>query len=239
MAEISRLLTYDKFVSDMLLKLNRNKDEYIRMLRITMDGMQELKMHHINSVKNSKITMDADTKTFSIPDDMMGFVSISVPWKGRMWTFTRDDRLVITTDGTAGVDEAYDVDDGEGVNVADNGLIYGFGSRGAVNRYYYTIDYKRNRIAFSGFTPTFAILQYMSTGIDTTATNYIPRAIQRVLEYYVRWMDADYSGEAQSKVAQLEVRYSNELRKIRKFFAPTFDEIKDALYSTVSQSVRR
>lgn len=239
MAEVSGNITYDRFVGDMLLKLNLNDDHYMRLLRIASDGMQELNMNYLSNVKNAKLTVDTDTNTIAFPSDYMGFVSISIPWYGRMWEFTRDDRLVITTDGTQGVDEEYDVDDGEGINVGDNGVVSGLGSRGGVNRYFYTIDQKRDRIAISGFAVDHAILRYISSGIDTTAVNYIPRPVQRVLEFYVRFMNADYLDQPQSKIAELERKYKEEVRKLKKFYGPTLTEIRDSIYRTTSQSVRR
>lgn len=239
MAEISGKITYGRFVNDMLVKLRLSDDEYLRLMRITADGIQELGIHVLHNIKNAKLTVDTDINAINFPSDYVSFVSISIPWYGRMWTFTRDDRLVITTDGTVGVNEEYDTDDGEGVNVADNGVVFGLGSRGGVNRYYYTIDNKRERIAFSGYTPTHVILQYVSTGVDTTETNYIPRVALRCLEYYVRYMDADYAGKPQAVVRELERRYTDEVRKLKKTLGPTLDEIRDTVYKSTSQSVRR
>ena len=241
MAQISGTITYDRFVSDMLLKLDLSDDHYMRLMRIAADGMEELNMHHLNNIKDVKLTVATATNTIAFPTDYLGFISLSVPWYGRMWEFTRDDHLVITTDGTVGLDEAYDTNDGEGVNVGDNGVVLGFGSRGGVNKYFYTIDNRKGRIAFSGFTPDHVILRYISTGIDNfdTTTNTIPIPVKRSLDVYVRWMNADYLDQAQSKIFELERKYKEEVRKLKKFYGPTLNDIRDSIYRTSSQSIRK
>jgi len=239
MSEISGNITYSRFINDMLNKLRLSDDDYLRLASITYDGMDELELNYLANFKDAKVTVDTDTNTIDFPSDFVNFISISIPWEGRMWTWTRDDRLVITTDGTQGVDEVYDVNDGEGVNVADNGVVQGLGSRGAVNKYFYTIDRRRGRIAFSGYTPDNVILRYKSTNIDDTTTNYIPKVARRCLEYYVRYMDADYQNAPAVKVQQLEMKYKDEVRKLKKNIGPNVTEIRDMIRRTASQTVRR
>lgn len=238
MAEISGKITYDKFVDDMLYKLRLPSDEFGRLLKITMSGIEELNLHYFNDIKYAKLTKNTDNNAISLPSDYVSFISLSIPHQGRMWTFTRDEELVITSDGTPPSD-TMSVSDGEGINVADNGVVIGVGSRGGVNKYYYKMDRKHDRIIVSGFSFDHAILEYVSTGIETTGTNYIPRVAVRCLEYFVRFMEADYSEKPQSVIYELERRYEKEVRKLKKVLGPSVREIRDAFYKGSSQSVRR
>lgn len=238
MAEVSGIIGLDKFVRKMLFKMKRPNDDYMRFLLIAQDGLRYLFMHRLGYITNIKLTVDADTNTIAFPDDYVGYVSLSIPDKGRMWTLTRDDGLIPTT-STDDDGEYLDSDYGEGADISSEYVPVGLGARGGWNDTYYTVDHKQKRFIISGITPSHVILRYVSSGINTSAETYIPLYAEDTLEKFCRWQLSEYDEERRDIVSEKKRAYESALRNMRKFLAPTFDEVRDALYATMNQSIRR
>lgn len=239
MAEISGTITVNKFVDKMLFKLGKNHDEYLRYLQITLDGLRHLFMHKVGYITNTKQTIDTDTNTVDFPDDFIGLVSLSVPSEGRMWTLTRDDTIVPTTSTDINGDEYLDADDGEGVDLSEEYVPIGYGARGGYNDWYYTMDNLRRRFIISGRAVDHVILRYMSSGINATSATEIPLALEESLEQYLRWKVADYEDQNLNVVSERKKAFESAIRRLMKFNAPNLYEIKDALYASANQSIRR
>ena len=239
MAEIDGTMTVNAFVKKFLFKLGKNDDEYLRYLQIALDGLRHLYMHKLGYIESSKETVDTDTNTVDFPDDYVGFISLSVPVDGRMFTLTRDDSIVPTTSTDIAGDEYLDSDDGEGVDLSEEYVPLGYGARGGYNDWYYTIDHKQSRFIISGRSADHVILRYVSSGINATSATSIPLYLEEVLECYIRWMVSDYDDEHRGIVGDKKQAYNAALRRMVKFNAPAIYEIKDAIMSTASQSIRR
>jgi len=96
MAEVSGLTTVDKFVRKLLFKKQVGNENYARFITFIADGLQQLNFHHLGAVKTSLLSVDTDTKVIDYPEDYVGFVSLSVADNsGKMWTFTRDNRIFV------------------------------------------------------------------------------------------------------------------------------------------------
>lgn len=238
MAEISGLLSLDKFVRKMLFKMSQPNDAYLRYLMIAQDGLRHLFMHKLGYMKNVKLTVDTDTNTIDFPTDYIAYVSLSVPDEGRMWTLTRDDRLITTT-STDDDGEYLDSDYGEGFDLDEEYVPIGLGARGGFNDTYYTVDMKNRRFVFAGLTPTHVILRYISSGINTDAETYIPLAAEESLESYVRWKHSEYAEEHRSIINEKKRAFESAVRRMQKLHAPTVDEIKDAIFRSSNQSLHR
>ncbi len=237
MAEIAGIITLDTFVKDLLFKLEKNDDDYLRYFKISVDGLRHLLMHKLGYVTHTKLVLDTDTNTIDFPNDYVGFVSLSVPDNGRMWTLTRDDRIVPTTSTDGNGDEYLDEDAGETVDLGEEANYSGYGARGGINDWYYSIDHKNRRIIINGLEADFFILTYISSGINASSATYIPLYVQEPLEDYVRWQDAKYK-DAQDQDYKKKL-FEESQRRMIKLNAPTFSEIKDALYRSANQSIHR
>ena len=94
MAEVSGLTTVDKLIRKLLFKKGKGNEDYLQYLAIITDGVQDLNFHYLGSVKSEAIEVVDDSISF--PFDYVNYVSLSVDdGKGRMWTFTRDDKINI------------------------------------------------------------------------------------------------------------------------------------------------
>jgi hypothetical protein len=97
MSEVSGLITLDALVRKLLVKKKRGNEMYLRYLQILTDGVQELNQNYIGAVKTSALEVNTLNKTVSHPNDYINYISLSVDdGRGRMWTFTKDDELLIT-----------------------------------------------------------------------------------------------------------------------------------------------
>jgi hypothetical protein len=238
MAEIDGTITLDKFVRKLLFKTDKNHDHYLRYLQIATDGLRHLFMHSLGYVTWTKLNVDTDTNTIDFPDDYVGFVSLSVPDDGKMWQLTRKDDLVPTT-STDDDGEYMDEDDGEGVDLNDELVPIGYGTRGGYNDYYYTIDKKKRRFIINGISTDHVILRYVASGINASASTSISLDIEESLESYVMWKLAEYNDERQDNVYAKRQNFNNALRRLKKFNSASLQEVKDALYESSNQSIRR
>ena len=237
MAEINGIKTLKQFVDDFLFKSGKNTDEYFRYFKIASAGLGHLFMHKLGYITHAKLTVDTDTNTIAFPDDMVGYIKLSVPDSGRMWTLTRDDSIIPTTSTDINGDEYLDTDDGEGVNLGEEVSYIGYGARGGINDYYYSVDHKKRRFIISGISTDFIILSYVSSGISTTSATFIPLYAERALETYIRWQDAWYGENPAWRVYEEE--FKQAIREMAKFTAPSFQEIKDSIYRSANQSSHR
>lgn len=237
MGEISGLITLGQFVNNMLFKMNKPNDEYLRYFKIASDGLRHLSMHKLGYLTHTKLVVDTDTNTINFPDDYVGYVSLNVPSAGRGWSFTRDDSITPTTSTDINGDEYLDTDDGEGVNLGQEVSYSGYGARGGINDYYFSVDHKKRRFIISGLSADFVVLTYISTGINATTETYVPLSVEEALEYYVRWKDAEYKDE-QTQMLKKQL-FDEAQRRLVKFNAPSLQEIKDAIYRSSSQSLHR
>lgn len=237
MANISGVITVNRFVEKMLFKTGQNHDEFLRYLQITLDGVRTLFTQKVGYITNTKQTIDTDTNTVDYPDDYIGLISLSVPDNGRMWTLTRDDGIVPTTSTDINGDEYLDPDAGEGVDLSDEYVQVGYGARGGYNDWYYTEDKKNRRFIISGRTVDHVILRYVSSGINADAATEIPLAMEDMLEAFLMWKLASYAGDRD--VEYKYQCYNREVRKFMKAQGPNIYEIKDAIMKSTNQSLRR
>lgn len=238
MAEISGILSLDKFVRKMLVKMARTQDDYLRYLMIAQDGLRHLFMHKLGYITNTRLTVDTDTNTADFPADYVGYVSLSVPDDGRMWTLTRDDSLIATTT-TVDESETLDFNYGEGVDLDEELIPLGYGARGGFSDTYFSVDLKQRRFIIAGIIPAFIILRYVSSGINTDAETYIPLEAEESLESYVRWKCSEYEEQPRPIITEKKKAFESAVRRMNRLHAPTLFEIKDAIYATSNQSLKR
>lgn len=238
MAEISGLLSLDKFVRKVMFKMKKENDNYFRYLMIAQDGLRHLFMHKLGYFTHVKLTVDSDTNTIDFPTDYVHYVSLSIPDDGRMWTLTRDDSLVPTT-STDDDGEYLDDDYGEGYDLSEEYVPLGYGARGGYNDTYYTIDHKNRRFIIAGVSPSHVILTYISSGINDGSETYMPLYAEMPLEKFMLWQLSEYDSENRMITAEKKRAYESAIRQMRKLLAPTLDEIMDAIARTTNQSIRR
>jgi len=238
MAEIDGTITLNKFVKKLLFKMGKNHDEYLRILQIVNDGLRHLFSVSLGYITWSKLTVDTDTNTIDFPDDYVHYISLNIADDGRLWSLTREDSLVPTT-STNDDGEYLDEDDGEGVDLGEEVVPIGYGTRGGYNDYYFREDRKNRRFIINGITTTSVVLAYISSGINTDSSTSIPIYAEEPLEYYVLWKIAEYSDAKQVDIYAKRQSFNNALRRMKKLLAPSLQEMKDALYESSNQTLHR
>lgn len=97
MAEVSGRTTVDRFIRKMLYKKGSDNSNYVQYLAIISDGIQRLNFHHLGTYRSVLLDVDTTDDTVDYPTDYVKYISLSVDdGDGKMWTFTRDDTLIIT-----------------------------------------------------------------------------------------------------------------------------------------------
>ena len=211
---------------------------YFRFLQFAIRGMKKLRLFDLNIVNTARLDM-SDINTVTLPDDYVNFCALGVPYKGRMWTFTKEGKMISPSSESCGK-EVLDSDKGEGIDISDGYNVSGYGVPGGGNLYYMNIELKNNRIVLSGFNRTTVILKYISTGVSMNDETYIPRIAEEALIAWVHWKRLQYDRKS-SRVDKYsaKVDYYEAVKDLRDVQSPTLDEIYDAIYETFFQSAKR
>src|SRR5512137_470689 len=119
------VVTLKQIVANVLLDLGKQGDmgEYQRYLNFAVRVWRDLRLFHLNTVDTVRLAMSA-INTIELPDDYLMFISLSIPVNGQMWTFTKNDRLIIPATEDCGQQEL-DATEGEGVDIGDGRDLFG------------------------------------------------------------------------------------------------------------------
>lgn len=238
MSDTNGLVNVVKVIEDYMLQSHTDRSQRARISAIALQGVRDLNMFRIDNSKIEEIPMTA-INTVNLPDDFLKLVSIGIPFNGKMWFFTRKDDIIKTTSFIGGA-EVLDPNDGEGVDLGKYNQFLGYGTRGGVNQYYYTVDEPNRRIIINGFPQTKVILIYISSGISLSNGVFIPQYAYNSLFAWIAYKDVMFNPNVSGLDKQMrEENYYTETRKLARFRIPTIEEIRDTLYSTYVQTVKR
>jgi len=237
MADNSALRDIEGMVTDFLLKYRRGTDDYAIYLQHTTDCLREFMTYDSREFRTEKVSVDS-LGIIEMPSDMIGFREVGIALNGEWWSFTERPDMVNTTTTTGGV-EGHDSTFGEGVALRDN-MTYGYGARGAVNDYYYMIDWKARRIFCDGIVSDTVILKYVSSGISLTDTTYVPTLLTPVVDAYLRWQESFWLRDKIRERDSLRQDYINARLNVRGFLNKlTTSQLKDLFWGTLTESPRR
>lgn len=237
--DTNRLVDVKKVIEDYMLQASIDRSQYHRLSAIALQGVRDLNLFKINGSKIVELPMNPKTNTVNLPSDYIRLVSIGIPYHGKMWMFTRNDSILKTTSFVGGA-EILDPEDGEGENINDYSKTVGYGTTGGYNQYYYSLDETGGRIIINGFPTTNVILIYMTSGISLDGGIFIPQYAYNWMFNWLVWKDSLLDKSISIGEKQLrEENFYIENRKLQKIQMPTLHEIRDALYSTFKQTVKR
>lgn len=246
MADTNGRISLDKFINSLLLKENKPLDHYMRYRQIVIEGIMHISIFHDSVERVVKLTPDSLSR-INWPDDYIDYMALGIPVGGRLWTFTRDDRLVITTSDDGGGGEEYDTSIGEGFNVS-NGQVIGYGAVGGKNPYYFKNDKDNRRFVLNGFTSDNGDvwLYYFSSGVSSDVETYIPSTHRFALEKWVRYQMAGYADDEANRdkripdyiIRRRKEEWEDAIGQLRNYDW-TLDEVLDVLRSHYKQTPRR
>jgi len=237
MAHTTAITEINKVVNNYLFKYKIPQDDYFIYLQHACDCFRAINLRHGHNVITEKVDVSS-LGIIEMPQDMIGFCNLFMPIDGEFWSFTKRPRIVNTTTTVDDV-EGQDSTMGEGVEIADN-MYTGYGGRGAVNDYYFTIDWGARRIFCDGIKSEKAVLQYTSSGISITGATYIPQEAIPVIDAYLNWKKEEMTPSKQNRLDYFYTIYLRSIEDMRIFrFMPSRDEIEDAWDDAVTLGVIR
>lgn len=226
MANISSLISLDKFVRGLFVKTGEDNEQYLRVMQIACDGLRDMYIHDFEIQVTKKVTVDGTTNTFDYPTDYVRYTAIATPIDGRWWVYTRDDEMApLKDDDDVAVQSSLP-------NIANYNVFESFGEAGGYNKYYFHEDAKNRRFQVGGYTPDTVVLKYVTNGLDSDGDINIPDYAKLALEDYVRWKIADYDEDAESHIVRLYNQYLLSRRKMRQVKRPTLQDLVDACYAS-------
>lgn len=237
MASTNALRPLEDVVREFLLMFRKTTDDYVLYLSHACACVRDFRLYHSNEVITAKVTVNAN-KWIDMPDDLIGFNDLLIPINGRFWSFTQQKDIVNTTTFT-GLVEGRDEDEGEGADIVHS-ISDGYGARGAVNDYNYTIDWNARRIYVDGIESDTVVLKYVSSGITVGAETTVPELIVPVIHSYLLLKETYWLPEFIRERDMREKDYNKEVLKVRNFInSLSYDQIRDILLGSNHQSVKR
>jgi hypothetical protein len=237
MASSNAVTEIGKFTDKYIFTRQLPQDNYFVYLQMACNAYRDIMLRHSNEVVTAKVAVNA-LGIVEMPDDMVGFSNLFVPFDGEWFSFTFKRRKVTTTT-MVGSTETQDSTMGEGVDVHD-AMYLGYGAKGGVSDYYLNINWASRRLFLDGMKSDTAVLQYTSSGLTIGGSTFIPQQCESVLTAYIDWQKEINATRSMAMLQTLERYYTDEVFKLRMFnWLPSRDEIADAWDSTSTQTVLR
>ena len=237
MAQTSALLTLEQVVTRYLLKFKRPTEDAITYTEHAANCVRDWNLYNGNKVTTAKVSIDANY-VIEMPTDFIGFVDLCWYFKGRYWSFTRQRNLVRTVTEVGDV-ESRDEDYEEGQPIAQP-VTYGYGARGGVNAYNYTIDWAERRIIVMGVYSDTAILMYTGSGVEVGSDTYVSDLITPVIDTYLLYMETFWITNFVREREMRRKAYNEEVAKARNFInSLSYNELRDLILNGATQGLNR
>jgi hypothetical protein len=234
--DTSGVRTLKQIVKDVHFEGGYNVDNWKIIGQFVLNAVRDLHMFHTKQFKIVKVIVDTQTNTIDWPTDYIGFCYLGVPSKGQLRTLTRKNELITTTTLVNG-QETLNPDQGEGVFPPDEQL-FGYGTVGGKNDFYYSEDEPNRRFFLVGANPANVLLGYISSGV-TDKDTLVPIRYKECIINFVRWKLKLREPVDMKGADYFKDLYEQECNKLRAFEDPTLDEIYDALLSEYTATYNR
>ncbi len=236
MAETNATLTIQDIVKRFLLKYKISKDDYFLFQEHAYDCTRDLNLFHGRFFSTSRITTSS-LGIGDMPDDCEEIISLSQPWNGMEWTFTRrpDMSISFTGDGDTADD---DFGTGEGLGINDEKSV-GYGAHGAVNYYYWRDDWANRKIYVDSLLSDDFLLTYISSGINLTTATTVPAKTIFVYDAFLRWKQSEFDMMPYTEQNMRKASYDEAIKMLRRTNMPGAVEFKDILRNLTIQAPQR
>ena len=237
MSHTNAFIKLTDLVDRFMLDYRISDDHAVSLFGQASRCYQKIRLMHSEESVTKKITISS-LGIIEMPDDMIGFIKLAIPQNGEWWSFTNNPNIVNTTTMVDAV-EIRDSDFGEQVDI-DQEQTTGYGAKGGVNAYNYTIDWEARRIFVDGIKSETAVLIYTSSGLNLAGDTLVPEKCVPTIEAFMLWKKAYWDGTSMSDRVYKEQQYKDELLQLRIVqFMPTGDELRDILFGTSTQAPTR
>jgi hypothetical protein len=230
----SALTNIEEVVSRFCLKYELSLDHAVSFTEHACNCVRDFRLYDSHQVESSKVSVSA-LGIIEMPTDMLSFVDLCKPYNGEWVSLTEIDTIVNTTTFVGAV-ETRDSDFGEGEAILHPEDV-GYGARGGVNSYNYTIDWEARRIFCEGIVSDTLLLRYVSSGIETSGTTTVPEILTPMLDAYLLWKGSFYIPEWERKMEIFKSNYREEEYKLRNLMnSMSYSQWHDLLLGLMTQS---
>ena len=243
----------DSLVSAVLLGIGdeQNKRYEIKATQWVIDTIRRVHVNISPYYKEERVYFDnEDIYSIDYPKDHVKILSVGMYVNDEFWSFTKKQNMSILTTGDD--QDEFDADANEGLLVPSEGHTYAAKS---TNTAYWVDDPQHCRILVRMFGNSTTektdwlkdkgvILRYKSTGIDCAGNICVPieardLIVNKVIYEFLRrgWGIKMYNYNIQlqrEEVQALQMEYETLL-----YEPHNFEEVKDALYSSLNTTARR
>jgi hypothetical protein len=229
--EIKASIYLEDIVNKAIYKLPENQRSVYNKRRFTefaIDACRELRLMVTKDGKKwVRVAPDGNNR-IDFPSDMEEFISLNVPYNGKLWPLTRINEI-IPTKTVVGIDESLDSSAGEGVDLPTS-QADSFTAVGGVNAYgYYTLDYYTKEIIVNATIHDELILMYVSSGISGSTLTPIPAKYAAAIVSFILLADVEHDRSVQEYIVRrYQAIYEREKRKIKLIEMPSLQEWLDA-----------
>lgn len=232
MADISALITLHQVTKEIQHLTRKGDREYIRILGLVGRGLTKINLLHdpkLVSIDETNLS-DLTGGVYSYPSSAIRIVDIFYAEHGKLVPIVqRRDMVRKTSGGTvSSVTEIIDTYGGK------------FHIPGGRCKYYYKDEVKDRRVIFDATADEDIWVYYVSTGIDAdnAEDTLIPVLYQDYLEYWT--LHKLMAMEGNMNRAGYYERLARDQAKIIKYSRlPSLNEIKDAIYESMHQGLKR
>lgn len=233
------LITLDSIVADLQIEQeDYTTRNYKRLLRFAERGYNEIhKLFPDNNITKVKLVTD-DAGIIYLPDDYRYFIAIGVPMGGKLWTMSKDNKLITLTDDVSG--EVQMSDDMVESIFDENRTDYRIKEKGGENPYTFTIEENYNRIVINGTPRRTVYLYYIARNIQDSRETLVPDLYRECIVSYVNWKVIFNDNKAKLGDKQLAaMEHDRQMLIVNEMSGCTIEEMYDAYLRGISKTVRR
>jgi hypothetical protein len=232
------LIDINEVVTRFCLLYKKPTEDIVTYVEHACMAYQHFNLYDGNLMTYQKFTLSATNKWIDMPDDMQGFLDLVTPYRGSMWSFTRKDRIVMTTTTVALV-EGQDSAQGEGQSI-DQPRVTGYGAKGGWNKFRYNVDWAARRIYIDDDITEYIVLYYVSSGIKATGATEIPAFIIPLIHTYLLEKETYWIPGLERERGMRKDEYNRTRMEIRELVnSMSLAEWQDIIYASITQSPQR
>jgi hypothetical protein len=236
---ISALTTLDKVVKTLQYNTGMGDRNYGKLLGVVGRGLTELRMFHdpkVIEISEANLS-DFTNGVMPYPDDCVKVIDVFYAENGQLVPLGRNNKLVYKNASEFPLPLTNEID---GVTEVNDKFSGKYAITGGRSKYYYKDDPTGRRLIFEHTSDEDIWVYYVGTGIDSSLgeETLIPQIYQNYLEYYTLGKLAALTNK-KADAEFYDRKTAKEAAKIKYFRLPSFEEIKDAIYSTFSQAPKR
>jgi hypothetical protein len=238
MANLPAVVALKDVTEEFFLKSKLPRIEYANIKQLAIRAYQDLVFTIIPQGRVIvKSTMNAN-EYIAMPSDLVELNNVYIPGEdGQFWPLSKNRKIISTL--SAGDIRNPDSPDYEGVDVPHPGGRW-YQATGGVNLDgYYIDDFPNRRILFVNVDQSEVVLDYLSTGVDTTETAHVP--VQVIGAMHAHMAYNFYAYQPNVPLSRLGV-YSENLRRERQKVRNMRFNLEDfyqSILKTMSPSILR